>query len=462
MQKVYLLLRSNKQSGPYTIDELLGLNLKPLDLVWVEGKSFGWSYPSEIENLKTFVEAPVEDRGQIKTQLTQQASQEVLHSANNKKIFVSLPVNGSNTFNSPSKTTNNLIQHRDEVLSSPVERELDHQALEIKADEIRQRAQAYASSKPALNKDDEVEIKYAKSLAEVEEEYTSWVYRNKVEKKKHLPKEQLLSVLAVFAVITGGWFIGSKLFNKEVNHADQVVHVQNAIREEPTPVISEEIENDNLQYDITDNKPLDKKSEAIKLKEEKVVLPEKPVIEKYEPIDAIATIDNEKIPEAYEKPILKNTEEPVAEVEQTKKKTLGESVSNVFRKLIKNDEAETKSESTNGERKSNRRDDPVPAETDISEQVEIRMNSSSDNWMMGVIGLKLTLFNKSSIPVKTAVIEILYYNDQDKIIDKKRITFSNIAPRKSQTISAPDHRLADRAEYKIISATGINDAYAKN
>ena len=58
MQKVYLLLRSNKKTGLYTKDELLELKLKPLDLIWVEGKSFGWSYPSEIESLKAFVEAP--------------------------------------------------------------------------------------------------------------------------------------------------------------------------------------------------------------------------------------------------------------------------------------------------------------------------------------------------------------------------------------------------------------------
>src|SRR5215203_1955764 len=59
MQKPYSLLRNNKQSGPYSLEELLHLNLKPFDLVWVEGKSGGWSYPIEIDALKQHVaEAP--------------------------------------------------------------------------------------------------------------------------------------------------------------------------------------------------------------------------------------------------------------------------------------------------------------------------------------------------------------------------------------------------------------------
>ena len=53
----YLLLRNNKQSGPYTVSELVSQGLKAYDLVWLEGKSAAWRYPSEIEELKAF--APV-------------------------------------------------------------------------------------------------------------------------------------------------------------------------------------------------------------------------------------------------------------------------------------------------------------------------------------------------------------------------------------------------------------------
>ena len=53
----YLLLRDNKQTGPYTAEELAVKGIKPYDLVWQEGRSAAWRYPSEIEELKAF--APV-------------------------------------------------------------------------------------------------------------------------------------------------------------------------------------------------------------------------------------------------------------------------------------------------------------------------------------------------------------------------------------------------------------------
>ena len=53
----YLLLRDNKQQGPFTAEELAAKGLKAYDLVWVEGRSAAWRYPSEIDELKSF--APV-------------------------------------------------------------------------------------------------------------------------------------------------------------------------------------------------------------------------------------------------------------------------------------------------------------------------------------------------------------------------------------------------------------------
>ncbi|NML23933.1 hypothetical protein HHL16_23835 [Pseudoflavitalea sp. G-6-1-2] len=53
----YLLLRDNKQTGPYSAQELATKGLKPYDLVWLDGKSAAWRYPSEMEELKAFAPA---------------------------------------------------------------------------------------------------------------------------------------------------------------------------------------------------------------------------------------------------------------------------------------------------------------------------------------------------------------------------------------------------------------------
>ncbi|MGZ3847343.1 MAG: GYF domain-containing protein, partial [Flavisolibacter sp.] len=49
MERVYLLLRNNQQTGPFTIGELLQQQLKSSDMIWIEGKSAAWTYLSELE-----------------------------------------------------------------------------------------------------------------------------------------------------------------------------------------------------------------------------------------------------------------------------------------------------------------------------------------------------------------------------------------------------------------------------
>jgi len=74
----YLLLRDNKQSGPYTMEELVAKGLKPYDLVWIEGKSAAWRYPSEITELKPYAPAVEEqpyDRFYKRPGATTQAEQ---------------------------------------------------------------------------------------------------------------------------------------------------------------------------------------------------------------------------------------------------------------------------------------------------------------------------------------------------------------------------------------------------
>jgi len=53
----YRLLRDNKETGPYSEEEMIAKGFKPYDLLWAEGKSAGWQYPSEIVAFKKY--APV-------------------------------------------------------------------------------------------------------------------------------------------------------------------------------------------------------------------------------------------------------------------------------------------------------------------------------------------------------------------------------------------------------------------
>lgn len=59
--KAYRLLRNNKEEGPFTVEEIIQRNLKPYDLIWVDGRSAAWSYPGELTELKMYAPLPGEE-----------------------------------------------------------------------------------------------------------------------------------------------------------------------------------------------------------------------------------------------------------------------------------------------------------------------------------------------------------------------------------------------------------------
>ena len=108
----YLLLRDNKQTGPYSVEELISKGLKPYDLVWLDGKSAAWRYPSEIEELKAFAPAVEEqpyDRFYKKKPDHQVATQQTLSNISQQEttqtqtVEVTTPV--TVTVNTPQNIT---------------------------------------------------------------------------------------------------------------------------------------------------------------------------------------------------------------------------------------------------------------------------------------------------------------------------------------------------------------------
>ncbi|MEO6070872.1 MAG: hypothetical protein ABIN57_05335, partial [Chitinophagaceae bacterium] len=149
-----------------------------------------------------------------------------------------------------------------------------------------------------------------------------------------------------------------------------------------------------------------------------------------------------------------------------KKKSFKESVNDLFKK--KNDRGvlvDSAINQKNDARKAQHRAE-VPEEDraaiDLTQQVQLRSNQTSENWMMGVQGLKLTVINRSNNYLRSATVEVIYYNEQNEMLDKKILTLSHIDPKKSSLLIVPDNRLADHAAYKLLSATGSAEGYVKN
>src|SRR5687768_6845164 len=155
MQKVYLLLRNNQQTGPYSFEELLELHLKPYDLIWVEGKSLGWRYPTEIETLKPFfaTREPVEKKEAVSNPIETISPAIPVNSP--KKIFVSMPA------------TAGPVALSKEPVVDPIEQ---------KAEELRKRAEAFTQQQSPLH------TNYTRNLNDAEEDYTKWIYEKKTKK----------------------------------------------------------------------------------------------------------------------------------------------------------------------------------------------------------------------------------------------------------------------------------------
>ena len=86
--------------------------------------------------------------------------------------------------------------------------------------------------------------------------------------------------------------------------------------------------------------------------------------------------------------------------------------------------------------------------------------SVPNDWMMGIKGAKAILVNSGSEKILKATVEVLYYNDDNELLQKKVITFSKIDGKESQTIAIPDHSTATRVDYNVLSLTGAGQPSA--
>jgi hypothetical protein len=142
----YRLLRNNKESGPYTWKELAHLPLKPYDLVWVDGKSAAWRYPSELPEFKELAPAVEEDFYQIFHKNPAEKNEEVIpsivpqpqkkeqHLPNQKKsISVILPEKVSLTKKEPVLQLAHLPEKKSEAVPAI---EIPSKAAELATDPV--------------------------------------------------------------------------------------------------------------------------------------------------------------------------------------------------------------------------------------------------------------------------------------------------------------------------------------
>ena len=184
MERVYHLLRDNVKHGPYTIDELIQHKLDKNDLIWVEGKTLAWAYPSEIEELqKMFNPSKPVEKIEVKTITPYAVS----------KVYAPQVISGGP-----------VVHNSNAENTAPVKKLTPDEEIEARAEEIRRRA-LFA-----------VQNHYQYQSPVQDAGYKSPLYYQpgediefKVHKKsKYATAPQLVVALMATSLVALGWFGG--------------------------------------------------------------------------------------------------------------------------------------------------------------------------------------------------------------------------------------------------------------
>jgi flagellar basal body-associated protein FliL len=414
MQKIYVLLRNDQQTGPYSLEEIIQFDLKPYDLIWIQGGSAGWYYPQEIAALHPYLSFLPKKQTSV---------------AEAKPPFVAMP-SSSYTAESPAVAAS---------YSSPVPEEPVYKAP--------------AAVAPAALE----EAVFAQFQKAPEKETPAATHQTTVAAKKKGVNPVVVGITTV--LIVGGVFAASWMFNRGNKAATQTR--SEVVSNFP---VEEEIQEEEKQTAAvspsasTPQQPRSRKATSAaatntksdtKLERETATVASEPSLEIEEepatpPDGPPATIRTEN--EAEAKTGASETAAP-----QEKKKKLRDKIFDIFRKKPE----ETKQEeagpaaSAPGERSASRRDESA----NLAQMVHVRFTVPNE-WMMGIHGAKATLVNRSSETVQKAIVEVQYFDDDNQLLQKKTISFEKVGGKDSKTISIPDHPTATKVDYSVISASG--------
>lgn len=426
MQAVYLLLRNNSQNGPYHLNELLQFGLTPYDLIWIEGKSAGWYYPQEIEALRphlSFLQKPASPSAEVFTQATSVKAE----TPGPQKIFVSMP-------------------------STAVAREEPKQETATRPSfNVGPTAPVFAN--PIQPEVAEVKTTAAKSPGEAETDDKAGPSQKRPAKKPLFSKSGVIVLCLLSVALYATWRLANKPATEEVK-----APVPQAIAE--VPAASASLENNATEKQPSKaGLPLTKKENRRKdvgSNKNTASIAPKPL--KANPPEAAVSNPVKEDEKAQPAPVVKeesktsadDKKEPATTTETPKKKKLRDKILDIFRKKPEEKPEEAKPvENENGGRQSTRRE----AGSSLAQMVAVKFDIPND-WMMGIKGARATLTNKASETIVKAVVEIRYYNDDNDLLDKKTVAFTNIKSKSTQTVSVPDHATATRLEYSVVSAVG--------
>lgn len=408
MQKVYLLLRDNQPSGPYSLADLESVHLTEKDLVWDISKNSGWCYPFEMGLPFTLSPGAEEKKvayNPIKTQ-TAGEQPEKLVKEEEEKPSVSSFDDTDLTIDQLSQKITQIRQklmfveeHMRDDLTPPPAPEPVKTELPKKEKKKRSRWKLLAAAAVLI-------VLVITSLGFL-------VYQNQNEQNSTAKKKPVITYVDPSTL--------------EVPEADanavgpetlDSVAAAAAVRANDSTRIAEEKLKAAGKPTATSKKKVNKKPVTVQKKKNTTV-------------DSISDRMLTKEETEQDLPVRVNYVDVEAE-----RRTFFQKILDLFR-------SKENTNATTGAKLAG----------DITDYLDVKVNTTNYKWLKGVQGLTLTMVNRSTKTIVNATVNVVYLNKDNNIMEKNSIRFRNIRPNKAQTIAAADHPFADHAGYEIVAIT---------
>jgi hypothetical protein len=304
------------------------------------------------------------------------------------------------------------------------EEESPEAKLERKAQELRNKIQAFTENKNQPKAAEELDTKYARSLDDIKEEYSTWLHQQK-KKKNYFSKKTVFIMAGAAALIIGIYFMLPLFQNKKTTS----VHILSAHEIKLSAPVFQQADNSTNSpakrpFTATNKSQSHKK---IKISNPSSI-PSKTSLGRTEVNQVDSYIDS--LNNAGETNPLQK--ESAYEPSYTKE--------DGSRQKTKRD-----SEKISDDSQGNKEADFAPFEqlVKLSESI----NGSSPH---------LTLYNNSNKFIKFVAIDAYYYKANKKLFEKKTLYFNDIAAKSSAKLFVPKEKNAASIRYEmgLISTDG--------
>ncbi|MHA4810630.1 hypothetical protein ACX0G9_21165 [Flavitalea flava] len=449
MMTKYLLLRDNKQTGPYDLEELRVMGLKAYDLVWVEGKSAAWRYPCEVDGLRAF--APVVEE-QPFDRFFKKPSQAGSSNSTALPFIAAVPAK-TNT----EKEKRTIYVTMPAGRSFPVSRETAPvQSIRIQAQPILVTESAHNAgiTKKETLSSSNIERPVSPAVAEEKFSQSREDWKSSGEITPRIHKNNVYKImrpvgvaLCVLILLTAGVFIGMSINKNAGNGAGPSLKM--AAYQGPAIDHNGTVSVTNASLPTGGNLSVGSSGEK---------LPASP--------DSVATIIGKGNRNDRLKTIPAVISLVAAPVKQTS--SLGNKSKNstllknkaglsVIQKTADTEPLPVKDSASMGLSVVNRdalhrsdiQNDKTVIKSNISNQVSVGANKYSIGTFGGISELQLTVSNHSIYPLDLVVVEVQYIQANKKVFRTENLNFRGVGPGAALMLEAPKSARGIKVQYRI-------------